>query len=223
MLKFNLIIMQKDLTKRIQLLSLISVLVSFLAFGTWTASAQQSLGSDQHCSASYPCTRICGNHVCAPGESIATVPNQNHVQNTTAPIMTQNNTNSVPTLPQNTTSQNVTSENMTIQGIPLGTSSSISSMMNGVRMVTDSKMCLASVDRCVMVKMMYQSPMIQLDVGIGALDVSCKSGYQLVLKATNNFPACVKPSTETELIKRGWAMSQEAMMKEKVQYEPNGQ
>jgi hypothetical protein len=38
-----------------------------MGYGAIAASAQQ-LGSDQPCSASYPCAKICGNHICAPGE-----------------------------------------------------------------------------------------------------------------------------------------------------------
>lgn len=42
-------------------------LIILFEYGAVTVSAQQ-LGTDQHCSSSYPCQRICGNHVCAPGE-----------------------------------------------------------------------------------------------------------------------------------------------------------
>ena len=52
-----------------------------LGYGAITASAQQ-LGSDQPCSASYPCAKICGDHICAPGE----IPNESPP---TTQIMTQ--------------------------------------------------------------------------------------------------------------------------------------
>ncbi len=96
-------------------------------------------------------------------------------------------------------------------------------MLNGTRMVTDSKMCLASVDRCVMVKMMHLPPKIQMEAGIGALDVACNSGFQLILKATDATPACVTPSTAAELILRGWALGQDELTKIKMMYEPNRQ
>lgn len=35
--------------------------------------------------------------------------------------------------------------------------------VNGTRLVTDSKMCLAKVDLCVMVKMMHAAPMKQIN------------------------------------------------------------
>ena len=96
-------------------------------------------------------------------------------------------------------------------------------MLNGTRMVTDSKMCLASVDRCVMVKMMHLSPKIQLEAGIGALDVTCNTGFQLVLKATDASPACVTSSTAAELVARGWALGQDQMTKIKMMYESSSQ
>ncbi len=93
--------------------------------------------------------------------------------------------------------------------------------VNGTRLVTDSKMCLAKVDLCVMVKMMHAAPMKQINAGIGALDVVCKPDYQLVLKATDNKPACIRPSDAQELVKRGWALSQDDMMKIISAYKPN--
>jgi hypothetical protein len=93
--------------------------------------------------------------------------------------------------------------------------------VNGTRLVTDSKMCLAKVDLCVMVKMLHMAPMKQINAGVGALDVVCKPEYQLVLKATDNKPACVKPSDGQDLVKRGWALSQEDMMKIMSTYKPN--
>jgi putative hemolysin len=50
----------------------------FLGYGAITASAQQ-LGSDQPCSTSYPCAKICGDHICGPGE----IPNQSTPTNQT--------------------------------------------------------------------------------------------------------------------------------------------
>ncbi len=89
------------------------------------------------------------------------------------------------------------------------------------RLVTDSKMCLAKVDLCVMVKKLHIAPIKQVSAGIGALDVACKPDYQLVLKATNNMPSCVKPSDAQELVKRGWALSQDDITKLRMTYEPN--
>jgi putative hemolysin len=76
----------------------------FLVYDTLSASAQQ-LGSDQPCSSSYPCQKICGNHVCGPGEvpgapqtnqtatqnaiTTNTMTNQTAIQKTTIPMVSQ--------------------------------------------------------------------------------------------------------------------------------------
>ena len=89
-----------------------------------------------------------------------------------------------------------------------------------IRLVSDSKLCLAGVDTCVMAKKLHLAPLKQIRVGLGALDVSCKDGYQLVLKSTNNMPSCVKPSTADELVKRGWALASDEITKLRSLYEP---
>ena len=38
-------------------------------------------------------------------------------------------------------------------------------------------------------------------------DISCKEGFELVLKSTTTEPACVNPSSSAKLIQRGWAKS----------------
>ena len=216
--------------KLVGLLPIAILVTGFIGYYTLPAfGLQQASTADQHCSASNPCVRICGDHVCYPGETYTGQTNnttQNQMSNNTR---TQNSTASVPTTPtasQNATGGNTTMGNVTPSttpsGIPPVSTTSSSNQTSGIRMVTDSKMCLASVDRCVMVKKLNQSPRIQLSAGIGALDVSCKDGFQLVLKATDNSPACVRASTLDELVKSGWALSQDAMIKVKMMYEPNG-
>ena len=51
------------------------------------------------------------------------------------------------------------------------------------------------------------SPLKQFKSGTAAKDVQCNNGLQLVIKAKNNYPACVKPSTVNVLISYGWAKS----------------
>ena len=198
--------------KLIQLLLILTLTIGFLVGGIITASAIQ----DQHCTTSNPCQNICGNHICAPGEVYPPLSSNTKIQNATT----------VSTIPQTLTSQNTTSENNTLQNMPsLQTQmmTGISSIYdkNGTRMVSDSKMCLAGVDTCVMIKMIHAPPLKQMKVGIGALDVSCKPDFQLVLKTSNNLPACVSPFTANELVKRGWALSSDAMMNEKMMFEPS--
>lgn len=200
--------------KLIQLLLILTLATSFLVGGIMTASAIQGSTNDQHCTTSNPCQKICGNHVCAPGEIYPPLSNNTKIQNVTT----------VSTIPQMPMSQNTTSENNTLQNIPqTQMMTGISSIydIHGTRMISDSKMCLAGVDRCVMIKMLHAPPLKQMNVGIGSLDVSCKTDFQLVLKTTNNLPACVSQSTANELVKRGWALNPDAMMKEKFMFEPN--
>jgi hypothetical protein len=59
------------------------------------------------------------------------------------------------------------------------------------------------------------SPLRQMMMGTSALDVKCNDGFELVLKATNGMPACVKPSSVDRLIEIGWAVSHD-MMKDKM-------
>ena len=49
------------------------------------------------------------------------------------------------------------------------------------------------------------SPLQQIKSGIMAKDVTCNSGFQLILKAKDGSPACVTPSTVQKLVERGWA------------------
>ncbi len=97
----------------------------------------------------------------------------------------------------------------------------INSISDKIPLVSDSKKCLAGVDTCVMAHKLHLAPIKQLKVGIGALDVTCKDGYNLVLKATDNKPACVKSSTFDMLILRGWALGHEEFLKLKMTYELN--
>ena len=192
---------------------ILGVIASFLVNGIMTASAIQ----DQHCTTSSPCQKICGDHVCAPGEVYPSLSNNTKIQNSTTVSI-------VPQMPmyQNTI-KNSTFQNMPLPQIQMMTGISSIYDKNGTRMVSDSKMCLAGVDTCVMIKMLHAPPLKQMKVGIGALDVSCKADFQLVLKTTNNLPACVSSYTANELVKRGWALNPDMMMKEKAMFEPNAQ
>lgn len=79
----------------------------FLGYGTITVSGQ-ALGSDQPCSASTPCHKICGDHPCTPGE-VQTAPqikNQTRTQN--------NGTITTPQMTNQTMAQNATMPSMTL-------------------------------------------------------------------------------------------------------------
>ncbi len=50
-----------------------------------------------------------------------------------------------------------------------------------------------------------ESPLKQFKSGISIDKIQCRDNLQLILKTSNNSPACVKPETKTKLIERGWA------------------
>jgi len=51
------------------------------------------------------------------------------------------------------------------------------------------------------------SPLGQFKSGVLARDVQCNDGFQLVLKASDDSPECVKPSSVAKLVLWGWAKS----------------
>jgi hypothetical protein len=50
------------------------------------------------------------------------------------------------------------------------------------------------------------SPRAQFEKGVAAEDVVCKEDLELIIKAKNHSPACVKPETKQKLIQRGWTI-----------------
>jgi len=60
------------------------------------------------------------------------------------------------------------------------------------------------------------SPLKQMAMGVGAHEVRCNAGFELIFKATNGMPACVKSSSVERLVEIGWAASQDMMMKDKM-------
>ena len=50
-----------------------------------------------------------------------------------------------------------------------------------------------------------QSPLKQFKLGIPTSKIVCNQGFQLIIKAEDNSPACVKLDTAQKLIERGWA------------------
>jgi len=51
------------------------------------------------------------------------------------------------------------------------------------------------------------SPLKQFKSGISIQDIKCKESFQLVIKARDGSPACVKPTSVQRLFDRGWAIS----------------
>ncbi len=52
-----------------------------------------------------------------------------------------------------------------------------------------------------------ESPLKQFKSGIPVQDVKCNQGLQLIFKAEDRSPACVKPDTAQKLMERGWTKS----------------
>jgi len=51
-------------------------------------------------------------------------------------------------------------------------------------------------------------PKQQLKAGVAIHDIKCKAEFELIFKATDGSPACVKPTSVEKLIERGWATDQ---------------
>ena len=51
------------------------------------------------------------------------------------------------------------------------------------------------------------SPRAQMIHGVSAQDVKCREGFQLVIKASDNSPACLKPTSVPKLMSWGWIKS----------------
>jgi carboxymethylenebutenolidase len=52
----------------------------------------------------------------------------------------------------------------------------------------------------------FPPPLKQINDGIKPTEVTCTEGLELVLKLSNGNPACLKPSSVSKLIERGWAI-----------------
>ena len=52
----------------------------------------------------------------------------------------------------------------------------------------------------------FPPPLKQIRSGQSPSSVTCTEGLELVLKQSNGLPACIKPSSVSKLIERGWAI-----------------
>lgn len=51
----------------------------------------------------------------------------------------------------------------------------------------------------------FDSPLKQVESGILPINVTCNEGFQLIIKAEDGSPACVRPENVAALVERGWA------------------
>jgi len=59
-------------------------------------------------------------------------------------------------------------------------------------------------------------PLKQFNEGISLEKIRCKQGFELVLKTSNNHPACVKESSLDILVQRGWATVLDIIIKQHI-------
>ena len=52
----------------------------------------------------------------------------------------------------------------------------------------------------------FPPPLKQIASGISPENVTCTEGLELIMKKSNGIPACVKPSSVSKLIERGWGV-----------------
>jgi len=70
------------------------------------------------------------------------------------------------------------------------------------------------------------SPLKQWQLGVDSQDVICKNDLQLIIKARDDLPACVKNETIRKLVVRGWGIAENWIKLENfndaIKYEING-
>ncbi len=76
-------------------------------------------------------------------------------------------------------------------------------MSNSSMMMHDKDM----VDNSMMKKSMMNTPMYQIKHGISIHDIKCGINLSLIFKASDGLPVCVKPSSVSALVARGWAQN----------------
>ena len=57
----------------------------------------------------------------------------------------------------------------------------------------------------------FAPPLQQIKAGVALVDIQCNEGKYIVYKSNRMAAACVTADTESELIKRGWALLRLAM------------
>jgi hypothetical protein len=64
------------------------------------------------------------------------------------------------------------------------------------------------------------SPKKQMETGVKAEEVKCKSGLVLMIRSTNGSAACLKSTTSTKLSEAGWGIIIDLSMEEETPVEP---
>lgn len=205
-------------------MKIIPVLLSILLAGSMLGYGIHASAMTP-CTASQPCQPICGDHICAPGEtpgsattsSNTKVASQSTTQTGGSSVATQmsvsanmtaaKNANGAMTMNGTSPKENMTmGTNVTVAKSSNGTMTSTmstgsmtnSTMANGT-MTTGSmnsgSMSMASK---------LPSPNAQVTAGAQPANVKCMSGYYLVINNSDSRPACVTQNTMSVLEARGW-------------------
>ena len=192
---------------------IVSIILAAGALGYATdASAQNP------CSSSYPCQRICGNHVCAPGEVFAAGTGTAAANTTAMANATTMKATGTNATVANTTSSMAMGANDTATKtanattgylpppVPQG-NATLTPLMNkanatGFPMNSTTEQIPPTV---ITQPPAVPSPEKQVASGTSPADVKCQSGYQLALNKFDSRPACVTPDVMAKLVARGWA------------------
>jgi len=200
-----------------------------LAVGTLGYATDAS--AQNPCSASYPCQKICGNHVCAPGEVYAPQGNTTVTTGTTATNATAKTNGTVAAsttqmkiganvtaikttngtvqakVPQNnaTMSPVMNSTVGTVQPLTNATKAPNTSITQHPPFMPQNNTVKVPATQIPASPPALPSPAKQVASGTAPADVKCPSGYQLALNKFDSRPACVTPDVMAKLVARGWA------------------
>ena len=105
--------------------------------------------------------------------------------------------------------------NSTHNKIMMGKNMSYGSMIDN-HMSNDSIMMHDKTDSSMMKQnMMMNTPVYQIKHGISVHNVKCATGFSLIFKSSDDSPACVKPSSVSILVVRGWVQDDTIGMMDK--------
>lgn len=200
-------------------MKIIPVILSILLAGSMLGYGVHA-SAQTPCTASQPCAPICGDHLCAPGETPGSATSGSNVkavsQNTNhtgTSIATQINVSA------NTTATKTANGTMTMNGtlpkenIAMGANVTVTKSSNGTMTSTaatgyamaNGTMTTGSMNSGSMsMASKLPSPNAQVTAGAQPANVKCISGYYLVINNANSRPACVTQSTMSVLEARGW-------------------
>ena len=158
---------------------------------------QAGQGENAPCTTSYPCAKICNDHLCAPGEVYA-------------PAGSTNSTGTNSTQGKGTLSKQPSSANSIVAKATNSTVKSTkatNSTVKSTKTLSFSQVSNSTEIQSTSISSTTKSPQKQVSSGIAPAKVKCSSGYKLALNKFNSRPACVTDKLMKKLVARGWAKS----------------